>query len=125
VVKLVYAIRRREGLSAEEFSRYWLEVHAAKVVDVARDIRALRYVQSHTIDTPLNAAFTETRGLSPWYDGITEVWWESLDDLVAAASSPEGGKALQMLHEDEQQFIDFAASTIFMTEEHEIFDRAG
>jgi uncharacterized protein (TIGR02118 family) len=122
VVKLVYALRRREGISAEEFQRYWLEVHAPKVIDVVKEIRALRYVQSHTIDTPLNAAFGDSRGLGPWYDGVTEVWWESLDDLLAAASSPEGAKAFQMLLEDEHQFIDHGASTIFMTDEHEIFD---
>ena len=124
MVKLVYVIRRREDLSAEEFHRYWLEVHAPKVINVAKDVRARRYVQSHTFDTPLNQAFAESRGLSPWYDGITEVWWDSLDDLQAAASSPEGAQALKMLLEDEHQFIDLAGSTIFMTEEHEIFDMA-
>jgi uncharacterized protein (TIGR02118 family) len=122
VVKLVYVIRRREDLSAEEFRRYWLETHAPKVTNVAKDIGARRYVQSHTLDTPLNQAFAERRGLSPIYDGITEVWWDSLDDLMAAAATPEGGEAFQMLLEDEQEFIDHARSTIFMTEEHEIFD---
>ena len=124
MVKLVYVIRRREDLSAEEFHRYWLEVHAPKVINVAKDIRARRYVQSHTLDTPLNQAFADSRGLSPWYDGITEVWWDTLEDLQDAASTPEGAQALKMLLEDEQQFIDLARSTIFMTEEHEIFDMA-
>ena len=36
-----------------------------------------------------------------------------------------GGGALQMLAEDEGRFIDHARSTIFMTEEHEIFDLTG
>ena len=122
MVKLVYVIRRREDLSAEEFRRYWLEVHAPKVTNVAKDIRARRYVQSHMLDTPLNQAFVDSRGLSPVYDGITEVWWDSLDDLMAAAATPEGERAYQMLLEDEQEFIDHGRSTIFMTEEHEIFD---
>lgn len=97
MVKLVYVIRRREGLSAEEFRRYWLEVHAPKVVNVAKDIRARRYVQSHTLDTPLNQAFAESRGRSPFSDGITEVWWDNLDDLMAGASTPEGSAAYEML----------------------------
>jgi hypothetical protein len=122
VVKLVYVIRRRGDLSAEEFRRYWLEVHAPKVINVAKDIRARRYIQSHALDTPLNQAFAESRGLSQMYDGITEVWWDSLDELMVGASTPEGLAAYEMLLEDERQFIDHAASTIFMTEEHEIFD---
>jgi len=125
VVKLVYASRRREGLSAEEFSRYWLDVHAPKVVNLAKDVQARRYVQSHTVDTPLNQVFADSRGLAPRYDGITEVWWDSLDDLTAAASTPEGAQAFATFLEDEKEFIDFGRSTIFMTEEHEIFDFTG
>jgi hypothetical protein len=89
---------------------------------VADRIGARRYVQSHTLDTPLNAVLIESRGMSPGADGITEVWWDSLEQLQAAVSTPEGGEAMQMLLEDERRFIDFARSTIFMTEEHEIFD---
>ncbi|MDQ1491970.1 MAG: hypothetical protein QOJ23_4484, partial [Actinomycetota bacterium] len=125
MVKLVYVIRRREGMGPEEFRRYWLEDHAPKVEAAAKEIRACRYVQSHTIDTPLNTAFVESRGLSPAFDGITELWWNSLEDLQAAAATPEGADALQMFLEDEQQFIDHGRSTIFMTEEHEIFDFTG
>ncbi len=56
------------------------------------------------------------------YDGITEVWWDSLDDLVAALRTPEGQAASQALLEDERQFIDVPRSFIFLTEEHTIFD---
>jgi len=122
MIKLVYVIHRREGLSREEFHRYWLEVHAPKVRVVVNQIRARRYIQSHTIDTPLNAALAESRGLSPGCDGITEVWWDTLEDFQAAATDPGGAEALKMLLEDEQHFIDFARSTIVITEEHEIFD---
>jgi uncharacterized protein (TIGR02118 family) len=121
VVKLVYVIRAREGMDPAEFHRYWLEDHAPKVREVAERIRARRYVQSHTLDTPLNATLVDSRGLSPGFEGITEVWWDSLEDLEAAAGTPEGAEALQMLAEDEARFIEFAQSTIFLTEEHEIF----
>jgi uncharacterized protein (TIGR02118 family) len=122
VVKLVYVLHRRQDLSPAEFHRYWLDEHAPRVWAVAERIRARRYVQSHTLDTPLNAALVESRGLSPGADGITEVWWDSLEELQAAASTPEGAAAMRMLLEDEGRFIDFGRSTIFMTEEHEIFD---
>jgi uncharacterized protein (TIGR02118 family) len=122
MVKLVFVLRARKDMAPEEVHRYWYEEHAPKVRSVAEAIRARRYVQSHTIDTPLNQAFIEGRGMSPIYDGITELWFDSLEDLQAAASSPEGGQALQMLGEDEAKFIDLSRSTIFMTEEHEIFD---
>jgi len=122
MVKLVYVIRAREGVAPEEFYRYWREEHAPKVRAVAEVIRARKYVQSHTIDSPVNEALIASRGMSPLFEGITEVWWDSLEDLQQAAATPEGAEALKMLAEDEAGFIDLARSTIFMTEEHEIFD---
>jgi uncharacterized protein (TIGR02118 family) len=122
MVKLVYILRARKDLSPEEFYRYWHKEHAPKVREVAKAIRARKYVQSHTLNTPLNAALVESRGMSPIYEGITEILWDSLEELQAAAASPEGAQALKMLAEDEAKFIDLAHSTVFMTEEHEIFD---
>jgi uncharacterized protein (TIGR02118 family) len=122
MVKLVYILRKREDVTPEEFYRYWNTEHASKVRAVAKVIRARKYIQSHTLATPLNAALVASRGMSPFYDGITEVWWDSLEELQTALSTPEGAQAVQMLGEDEAKFIDLARSTIFMTEEHEIFD---
>ncbi len=120
-VKLVYVIRAREDLPRAEFHRYWREEHAPKVASVAEAIKAVRYVQSHTLDTPLNDLLVESRGMSPVYEGITEVWWDSLDDLQAAMSTEDGVAAMALLLEDESRFIDLASSTIFMTEEVDVF----
>ena len=85
-------------------------------------MRALRYIQSHTCGPELNQAFAASRGLAPAYDGITEVWWNSIEDLKSAMASPAGAEAMAMLREDESQFIEFSQSCVFMTTEHVIFD---
>lgn len=36
--------------------------------------------------------------------------------------TPEGRAGAQRLLDDEREFIDLAASFVFLTEEHEIFD---
>ena len=123
MIKLVYVLQARDDVTSEEFYRYWLEDHGPLVASVAEDIGARKYVQSHTIDTPLNQALVESRGLAPIHQGITEVWWDSLDDLQAALASEAGAKAGARLLEDEAKFIDFSRSTIFLTEEHPIFER--
>ncbi|HLK99784.1 MAG TPA: EthD domain-containing protein [Myxococcaceae bacterium] len=122
MVKLVYILRARSDLAPGEFNRYWLTEHAPKVREVAKAVRARKYVQSHTLNTPLNEALVSSRGMSPFYEGITEVYWDSLEELQAAIATPEGAAALKMLAEDERKFIDLARSTVFMTQEHEIFD---
>jgi hypothetical protein len=121
MVKLVYVVRRRSDFSPQAFSARWL-AHGPLVREAADALRARRYVQSHTVDTPLNALFAASRGMPPAYDGITEVWWDSADDLAAGMSTPEGRVAATRLLDDEREFIDLAASSLFLTEEHEIFD---
>jgi uncharacterized protein (TIGR02118 family) len=122
MVKLVYCIRRREDLSPEEFRRYWLDEHGPLVRKVAAAIGAVRYVQSHTAAPDLNELLRGSRGCEDPYDGITEVWWQSLADLEASMQTPESQEAQRSLLEDESTFIDFARSRVFMTEEHVIFD---
>lgn len=120
MVKLVYCIRRRDDVPPEEFHRYWLEQHGPLVHSVAEAIGAVRYVQSHTAAPELNAILRELRGSAEPYDGITEVWWESLGALQESMQSPESQDAQRRLLEDEATFIDFARSSVFMTEEHTI-----
>jgi uncharacterized protein (TIGR02118 family) len=122
MVKLVYIVRRRADVSPEEFRKYWLEHHGPLVRNFAAVSRARRYVQSHTIDTPLNDLLAASRGMAGPYDGITEMWWNRMEDLVAVLNSPEGQSAHQMLVNDEGKFVDLARSFIFLTEEHTIFD---
>ena len=122
MIKLVYCLRRRSDVPPEEFRRYWLEEHGPRVRGLAQALRARKYVQSHTMESDLNAVLTDSRGMKPHYDGITEVWWDGMEDLEAGLASPEGQAAGADLVEDEARFIDLAQSRIFLTEEHTIFD---
>jgi uncharacterized protein (TIGR02118 family) len=122
MVKFVYCVRRRPELSPEQFRKYWLETHGPLVRQYARTLRARRYVQSHTLDTPLNDAARVPRGAQEPYDGITEMWWNSQEDLLAALSTPEGQEINRILAEDEARFCDLSRCSVFFTEEHAIFD---
>lgn len=122
MLKLVYVIQRREGLSPADFCAYWLDRHAPLVTALAPAIGALRYVQSHPYEHPANEAMRSVRGMLPPADGVTEVWWESRAAFEAAYGSPAGQAAAAELAEDEARFIDFAQSQVFLTREHEIFD---
>ncbi len=121
MIKLVYCIKRKPSVSPEKFHRYWREVHGPKVKAVAAAIGAVRYVQSHTILPEVNAGFRVSRGLASGYDGITEVWFENEPSMASALGTADGVAAAKMLLDDEDHFIDFSTSSIFMTQEHEIF----
>jgi uncharacterized protein (TIGR02118 family) len=122
MLKFIYCVRRHPSKSPEEFRKYWLENHGPLVRSFAKTLKAKRYVQSHTLDTPLNAAAQQPRGTKPAYDGITELWWDSAEDLIAALSSPEGQAANATLAQDEARFCDLPNCSVFFTDEHTIFD---
>ncbi len=125
MLKLVFAIRRREDVPAAEFHRYWLEEHGPLAGGLLESLGARRYVQAHTVQPDLNVALAATRGTVEALDGLAEIWWDSLEAFLAASTSEEGRRAGEVLMEDEARFIDFARSSLFVTEEHAIFDRAG
>lgn len=122
MIKLVYCIRKHPDVSDEEFHRYWLESHGPRVRGHAEAMHASRYVQSHTLATELNDALQTSRGARPAYDGITEVWWKDREAFDAGLATEAGRAAGLDLLEDERRFIDLEASSLFLTEEHEIFD---
>jgi uncharacterized protein (TIGR02118 family) len=123
VIKLVFCLRRREGLSREEFQRYWRETHAPLVRERGPALGVRRYVQVHTLPEGASAALAASRGLEDEeYDGVAELWWDSLEALAAAGSTPEGRRAGAELLEDERRFIDLAHSPIFLAEEHAVID---
>ena len=122
MLKFIYCVRRHPSLSSEAFQKYWLEQHGPLVRKHAQILRARRYVQSHTVATPLNQAAQQPRGTKPAYDGITEIWWDSPEALMAALSTAEGQEANRLLAEDEARFCDLPNCSVFFTEEHTIFD---
>ena len=123
MIKLVFTLRRSESMTREEFQRYWREQHAPLVKRHAGALRIRRYVQVHARDTGLDEAVSVARGSDPrFYDGVAELWWDSLEDLIAAFSSDEGQAAARELLEDEQRFIDLPRSPLWFGEENVVID---
>ncbi len=123
MLKCVYCVRRLPSVSEEEFYDYWLNQHGPLVRKHAPTLGMRRYVQSHTIQNPqLNAAAQQPRGINDMYDGVTEVWWDSVEALMGALQTEEAQEANRILSADEATFVDCDNSAIFFSTEHVIFD---
>jgi uncharacterized protein (TIGR02118 family) len=120
VIKLVFVLRRRSDLTREEFQRYWLEQHGALVRSYAEVLGIRRYVQVHTLADDVHAALRASRHAPEAYDGVAELWYDSLEALGAVVSTDEGRAAALALLEDERRFIDHALSPIWLAEEHPV-----
>lgn len=120
MIKFVMCLCRRSDLSREEFQDYWKNNHGPFFMENASVMRAKKYVQSFTVDTPLNEGLRSSRGMLPEYDGVAEVWFESEEDLMQAMSSPEGQELGIALLKDEENFVDHSKSCAFIVREHEL-----
>ena len=112
-------ITRHPNMTREEFKNYWMSNHGPFFMSNADTMGAKKYVQSHTLETPLNEGLRSSRGMQPEYDGIAEVWFESEEALMEGMSSPEGQKLGAALLEDEGNFIDHSKSSAFIVKEYE------
>ncbi len=119
MIKFVMCITRHPDMTREEFQDYWQHKHGPFFMENADAMRAKKYVQSLTIETPLNDGLQDSRGMRPAYDGVAEVWFESEQDLMEGMSSPEGQKLGAALLEDENKFIDHSKSSAFIVREVE------
>lgn len=120
MIKLVFCLRRRAGMSREEFQDFWLNRHGPFVCERAAAIGAVRYVQVHTNYDPLNEMLRASRGGPEPYDGVAELWFEDREALEAAFATDAARRAGAELLADERQFIDLASSPIWLADEHEI-----
>src|SRR3546814_10682852 len=72
-IKILATIPRRKDISEQQFHDHWRHPHGT----LSKKIACLRgYVQSHRIVSPL---LPDTQLA---YDGITALWYDSLDDAL-------------------------------------------
>ena len=122
MIKLTFCLHRLPELSRQAFQGYWFEKHAPLVAKHREALRVRRYVQLHSMTTDFNEAIRAGRGAPEMYDGVAQLWWDNLDSVVTAMSSPEGQVAGLALLEDERKFIDLSRSPLFFGEEKVILD---
>ncbi len=106
MVCVIAIIKRKPGMAVEAFQEHWRTAHA----DIVRKLPGIRrYVQSHTIPSGYRKG-------EPAWDGIAEIWFDSMEALRALRGSPEQAA----VDADEPRFIDKASQTMLLTEQHVI-----
>jgi len=111
MVKMMTAIRRKKGMTPEEFRKYWREKHGPLIQglpDFTRHIR--RYVQMHPMDLPMPADET---GMPP-YDGFAEMCFDSFEEMEAAFAEPS---YLEHVRPDHERFLDLAGCSVLLVED--------
>ena len=116
MIKCLFLIYRAPPLSVEQFAQYWSSVHSRLAIEHAPAMRMRRYVQNHRRHHPIADAFQQSRHCQLGdFDGVAEAWWDSFEDMAAAAGSTAPEVAAAVLA-DEGRFVDLDRSVIWFGE---------
>lgn len=119
MIRLVFLLRRMPGTSLAEFSERWRVDHGPLVAGAQTALGVLRYTQTHRVEDPMNEAMARARGgMEEPYDGVAELWWASEEAFRAASATDAGRRAGAALLADEAEFIDLAASPLWLAHEY-------
>ena len=104
MIKLIALLKRKPGLTRQEFADRWLNDH----IKLSSKMPGLRgYRVNIAIDHQ-----PDGDGVEPIYDGTAELWWDSVEAMEAAFDSPEG----KIAGKDADQFAELRIH--IYTEEH-------
>jgi uncharacterized protein (TIGR02118 family) len=87
MVKALFMVSRRPGLTVQEFQDRWAGEHG-RLVSKLPGLR--RYVQNHAV---LEAYGLASRPMT--HDGWSELWFDDLPSFQAAATTPEWQAAVE------------------------------
>lgn len=110
MIKGIATAARRADFEEAAFHQYWKTVHGPLALQMS-NLR--RYVQSHRLSQPL-PGFEQVP-----YDGVAEVWFDTLDELVNLPQNPQYQAGAQA---DEPKFLDMSKLAFMATREHVVID---
>ncbi len=76
MIKMIITIKRREGMSHDEFVRYQRDVHRPLLMAIPE---ASRYIRRFVVSYPISAPDYS----GPDYDSVIEAWFDSMADMNA------------------------------------------
>ena len=105
MIKIISLIKKKPGLTDEEFYQYWKEKHGPLAVKVIPGLR--KYIQNHPVRLP---------SVKYEMDGIVETWFDNLEACQDFMTWRKSGEA-KVLLDDEDKFVD-RSMVRYIVEEH-------
>ena len=110
MIKLISMLKRKPGLSPEEFHRHWREVHGPLIRSTKSGSYVVRYEQNHRPLADYGNPIVSD------YDGVTVQWYRSMEEFRASIAEPDFAE----IQADVERFIDMSAMVWLLTEEEEV-----
>lgn len=109
MVKLICFVKRKPGMSPEDFHRYWRERHGPLVASTKSGSYVLRYEQNHR-------ALSDYGPDDDGHDGVTIQWFESREAFLQSIQEDD----YQLIDADMKEFLDESALVWMLTDEVDV-----
>jgi len=107
LVKTIFQLKRKPGMSLADFRKYWIEIHGPIVCKLP-GLR--RYVQCHTVDAAYSYA-------EPKWDGVAQLW---VDDVAAMQRMMDSKEFKEESWPDAEKFLDLSGAWSFVAQEYQV-----
>ena len=114
MIKMVFLLKRKAGLSREEFIRQYESGHAR--LGEKHVPNAARYVRRYLEQVP--ELFTAA-AVEPAHDVITELWFENREQYDIAMERLSQPEVVAEIVADEETIFDRAMHRVFIVDEHD------
>jgi hypothetical protein len=121
MIHLVQCVRKRPGLSAQEFRRKWRE-YGERIGAVAEELGAVRVALYTTLEAEVNRRLVERRGLLPPHDGVATITWERGAGLLESVEAEATLEHLERFREFQESFVEIGESSFFFVSEETAYE---
>jgi len=104
MIKMIGFIRKKPGVSSDEFFKYWKDTHGPLAAKLVPGLR--RYVQNHVLSMP---------GASCDWDGFVELYFDDFQAYQVFLGWRQSDAARELI-EDEDKFVDRRRSRCLVVE---------
>ncbi|KAA0942617.1 EthD family reductase [Streptomyces apricus] len=107
MIKMVMTLKRREGMTHDEFTHYQRNVHRPLLMSIPE---AEQYIRRFVVSYPVPVPNCP----EPDYDSVVETWFDTMDDLNALLFSEN---FLKTVDPDHKNFVDLNSFGSIISEE--------
>jgi hypothetical protein len=115
MIKMVTLLKRKPGMSMEEFINYYETKHS-KIGEKYLASHAVRYFRRYL--RPLPESIIPTP-MEQYYDVVMEIWFPDLSALSATFEVLMKPEVQKEIIEDESKLFDRSKIHVYLVEEHE------
>lgn len=117
MIRMIYLVTRREGVSIQTFRNYFEGEHKELICQAAKDLNAIEFKQSLTLLVDRNFTLMVRRGTDRPYDGVIELAWENAAEIEKVFETDEAQKRVEGFFSQASEYIDLSKSKMFFTEQ--------